>query len=140
MSFLARMSFGGSRGSVSDFAAPILLLALHPFFPHRTRFLDTSACKHTPQDSLQDLLARRSHHSLQLFRSYLVFMASPSSVGSSSSHEQPSTSQPIGSSAIYYPLSPAHLPVSPTTCLDVSLFKRAFSPFLRDFPWWQLTH
>lgn len=41
MSFLARMSFGGSRGSVSDFAAPILLLALHPFFPHRTRFLDT---------------------------------------------------------------------------------------------------
>lgn len=55
-------------------------------------------------------------------------MASPSS-SSGSSHEH---QQPIGSSAIYYPLSPAHLPVSPTTCLDVSLFKRAFWTFFEN--------
>lgn len=50
-----------------------------------------------------------------------IAASTSTSVGGSSST---GSTPVIGSSAVYYPLSPPNLPVSPTTCLDISLFKR----------------
>ncbi|KAL7413093.1 caffeine-induced death protein 2-domain-containing protein [Mrakia frigida] len=41
----------------------------------------------------------------------------------SSSSSSPSSDPPIGTPSIYYPKPPANFPVSPSTCLDFSLFK-----------------
>jgi len=52
---------------------------------------------------------------------------------SSSFSSSPSPDPPIGTPYIYYPKPPANFPVSPSTCLDFSLFKRASFPlFLRS--------